>query len=257
MRRSTPRATSSRSGEAAASAGKGLDRTQVGEQVHLLAHPQQAEAAPDLVRDRVGFERPAHRAEQDRIRGQHVGQHLLLQEAASAMIGLGAEIFWRDVAIEAAAGREPLEHAHGLADDLRPDAVARQHDQIGTIAHRAATPENLEPIDPRTLPAVVVLESGNLGASVSVIWISSRPSSSARRFAASILNATWRARWRRDGLALQVDRERLAGGRIGGVAFRLVRQFGDDGCGSTIGSMPVWKQLLKKMSPKLGAITQR
>ena len=114
-------------------------RPQIGEQVHLLAQPQDAALGLQFERQAVPF-RAADRAEQHRVAGDRLGQGLVGQRHADASSRRRRRPAPRLISkLRDVAPVEKLDHAHDLAHDLRADAVAGQHQDFAVGARVWAT----------------------------------------------------------------------------------------------------------------------
>ena len=105
-------------------------RAEIGEQVHLLAQPQQA-AFPAAPR-RAGSPhfRAADGAEQHRVGGDRIGQRLVGQRQAVRVDGRASHQPFPDVEGDMAAPVHPVHHAADLPHHLRTDAVAGENEQL-------------------------------------------------------------------------------------------------------------------------------
>ena len=112
-------------------------RAQVGEDIHFLAHAQQAAAFAHLARDIV-IVIGARGAEQHGVGGQHIGQGFVGQHLTGPFISLVAVMAVRQVQGHAVLVAGPFQHPARLGGDFEADAVAGQdHDGMGVCAaHR-------------------------------------------------------------------------------------------------------------------------
>ena len=101
--------------------------------------PQQQAALQHAARHR----RVADGAEQDRVVPAQLVEHAVGQRLARGVPAPGAEVVLRGLELDVVGRADRLEDAHGLGDDLGPDAVAgdqasrRVDGLVGTLSGRS------------------------------------------------------------------------------------------------------------------------
>ena len=116
--------------------GKGVEtlrRAQVGEQVHLLAQPQQPAFGLQAEIEHIIL-RPAHRTQQHGIGRLRPFHRFIGQGRAVGIIGTAAHQPLGQVEMDGARGGEPADHLAHLCHHFGADAVAGQ-DEDGRVGH--------------------------------------------------------------------------------------------------------------------------
>ena len=74
--------------------------------------------------------RPAEGAKQNRIGRHGVGESLVGHQAARALVFADAHVSFADADLQPSVAAQPFEHAPRLANDLRPNTVAGDKEDV-------------------------------------------------------------------------------------------------------------------------------